>query len=115
VPGSIFLALFYSFGAAALSKVFKARPSLGHKLFWYESLCKAGLDESDCFASAARFSVSPTMPRCRASPDPVKSPMTTNPVAMPMRVGSNSQESCGSHFRATVFRRTLKTQGNKQR
>ena len=35
---------------------------------------------------AARFGVSPTMPRSCASPDPIRSPTTTSPVAMPTRV-----------------------------
>ena len=35
---------------------------------------------------AARFGVSPTMPRSCASPDPIRSPTTTTPVAMPIRV-----------------------------
>ena len=35
---------------------------------------------------AARFGVSPTMPRSCASPDPIRSPTTTRPVAMPTRV-----------------------------
>jgi hypothetical protein len=39
---------------------------------------------------AARFGVSPTMPRSCASPDPISSPTTTNPVAMPTRVRSGA-------------------------
>ena len=35
---------------------------------------------------AATFGVSPTIPRSCASPDPIKSPTTTKPVAMPTRV-----------------------------
>ena len=35
---------------------------------------------------AARFGISPTMPRSCASPDPIRSPTTTKPVAMPTRV-----------------------------
>ena len=35
---------------------------------------------------AARFGVSPIMPRSCASPEPIKSPTTTRPVAMPTRV-----------------------------
>ena len=35
---------------------------------------------------AARFGVSPTMPRSCASPEPIRSPTTTSPVAMPTRV-----------------------------
>ena len=35
---------------------------------------------------AARFGVSPTMPRSCASPEPTRSPTTTSPVAMPTRV-----------------------------
>ena len=34
---------------------------------------------------AARFGVSPTMPRSCASPAPIRSPTTTSPVAMPTR------------------------------
>jgi hypothetical protein len=37
---------------------------------------------------AARFGVSPTIPRSCASPYPIRSPTTTNPVAMPTRVRS---------------------------
>ena len=40
---------------------------------------------------AARFGVSPTMPRSWASPDPIRSPTTTNPVAMPARVCSEAR------------------------
>ena len=39
---------------------------------------------------AARFGVSPTMPRSCASPDPIRSPTTTSPVAMPTRVCSGA-------------------------
>ena len=39
---------------------------------------------------AARFGVSPTMPCSCASPDPIKSPTTTNPVAIPTRVCSEA-------------------------
>ena len=39
---------------------------------------------------AARFGVSPTMPRSCASPDPIRSPTTTSPVAMPTRVCSEA-------------------------
>jgi hypothetical protein len=39
---------------------------------------------------AARFGVSPTMPRSCASPDPIRSPTTTKPVAMPTRVCSDA-------------------------
>ncbi len=35
---------------------------------------------------AARFGVSPTMPCSCAAPDPIRSPTTTSPVAMPTRV-----------------------------
>src|SRR6516164_5779852 len=35
---------------------------------------------------AARFGVSPTIARSCASPDPLRSPTTTSPVAMPTRV-----------------------------
>jgi hypothetical protein len=34
--------------------------------------------------------VPPTMPRSCASPDPIRSPITTNPVAMPTRVCSGA-------------------------
>ena len=37
---------------------------------------------------AARLGVSPTIPRSCASPEPVRSPTTTNPVAIPMRICS---------------------------
>ena len=40
---------------------------------------------------AARFGVSPTMPRSCASPDPIRSPTTTSPVAMPTRVCSGAR------------------------
>ena len=39
---------------------------------------------------AARFGVSPTMPRSCASPEPTRSPTTTSPVAMPTRTCSGS-------------------------
>src|SRR5262249_34236695 len=39
---------------------------------------------------AARFGVSPTMPRSCVSPDPIRSPTTTRPVAMPTRVCSEA-------------------------
>ena len=41
---------------------------------------------------AAMFGVSPTMPRSCASPDPIKSPTTTSPVAMPTRVCSGARD-----------------------
>ena len=41
---------------------------------------------------AARFGVSPTMPRSWASPDPIRSPTTTKPVAMPTRVWSGNTD-----------------------
>ena len=37
---------------------------------------------------AARFGVSPTTPRSRASPSPISAPTTTRPVAMPARASS---------------------------
>ena len=39
---------------------------------------------------AARFGVSPTMPCSCAAPDPIRSPTTTTPVAMPTRVWSGA-------------------------
>ena len=39
---------------------------------------------------AAMFGVSPTIPRSCASPDPIRSPTTTKPVAMPTRVCSGA-------------------------
>ena len=41
---------------------------------------------------AARFGVSPTTPRSRASPSPMTSPTTTEPVAMPTRAASGPAE-----------------------
>jgi hypothetical protein len=38
------------------------------------------------YKRAAKFGVSPTMPRSWASPEPTRSPTTTSPVAMPTRV-----------------------------
>ena len=40
---------------------------------------------------AARFGVSPTMPRSSISPDPIRSPTTTSPVAIPTRVCSEAR------------------------
>jgi len=39
---------------------------------------------------AARFGVSPAIPRSCDSPEPIRSPTTTNPVAIPMRALSGS-------------------------
>ena len=47
---------------------------------------------------AARFGVSPTMPRSCASPDPIKSPTMTNPVAMPTRVCSGADAAWAALF-----------------
>ena len=55
--------------------------------------------DDDLFGSAipcrraARFGVSPTMPRSCASPEPIRSPTTTSPVAMPTRVCSGCARS----------------------
>ena len=48
---------------------------------------------------AARFGVSPTMPRSCASPDPIRSPTTTSPVAMPTRVCSGACVFRAAHRR----------------
>ena len=46
---------------------------------------------------AARFGVSPTMPRSCASPEPIRSPTTTSPVAMPTRVCSGARVLSRAH------------------
>ena len=48
---------------------------------------------------AARFGVSPTMPRSCASPDPIRSPTTTSPVAMPTRVCRGAGDLSAAHRR----------------
>ena len=42
---------------------------------------------------AARFGVWPTMLRSCASPEPISSPTTTSPVAMPTRVCRGARDS----------------------
>ena len=52
---------------------------------------------------AARFGVSPTIPRSCASPEPIRSPTTTSPVAMPTRVCSAARVLSPAHRRATLI------------
>ena len=52
---------------------------------------------------AARFGVSPTTPRSCASPDPMRSPTTTSPVAIPTRTCSGEPAAVTSFGAASTM------------
>src|SRR5262245_35505738 len=58
---------------------------------------------------AARFGVSPTTARSRNAPSRLRSPTTTNPLAMPMRTASNSPARVSSWATAAMISSPART------